>query len=228
MVSIELACKVINCPTINFCGGTFVNEWYVLIAAHCILKWKWSPFNTFVRAGSSMTKQGGTKHVIEKYAIHENFDPKTLFSDIAVLRLKNPIKFDGKTTRAIELFNVATLQFEEGADATMAGWGSINDQRLFFRRLPRQLNSLEIKMIRNWRCERCYEGIPDGTICAALSVVSPSMSYVGSGDSGGPLVLGGKLAGVVSFGAYGICPDVFTNVAYFRDWIDRHTAIPKR
>lgn len=43
------------------------------------------------------------------------------------------------------------------------------------------------------------------------------------GDSGGPLVVAGVLYGVVSFGegcARKATPGVYTNVIYYRKWID--------
>lgn len=45
------------------------------------------------------------------------------------------------------------------------------------------------------------------------------------GDSGGPFTIGNKVIGVVSFGkGCGVpnFPGVYTNVAAYRGWIDKH------
>lgn len=54
--------------------------------------------------------------------------------------------------------------------------------------------------------------------------VNPNNESVCSGDSGGPLVQNDKLIGIVSWaiipcGSKG-APSVYTNVAYFVDWIE--------
>ncbi|XP_031340982.1 trypsin alpha-like [Photinus pyralis] len=61
--------------------------------------------------------------------------------------------------------------------------------------------------------------ITNGMVCA----MSDKLEGACQGDSGGPLTCNGVLMGIVSFGvgcAHKTYPEVFTNVAYYIDWID--------
>lgn len=48
------------------------------------------------------------------------------------------------------------------------------------------------------------------------------------GDSGGPLAIGGRLAGVTSWGkgcAVAKYPGVYAEIAYYRDWIKKYAGV---
>ncbi|XP_023599262.1 coagulation factor X, partial [Myotis lucifugus] len=76
----------------GFCGGTILNEFYILTAAHCLNQEK----RFKVRVGDRNTeKEDGNEmvHEVEVIIKHNKFDNKTFNCDIAVLKLKTPIKF---------------------------------------------------------------------------------------------------------------------------------------
>ena len=70
-----------------------------------------------------------------------------------------------------------------------------------------------------------YDGITENMICAAV----PGGGKVSCrGDSGGPLVVGGKLAGIVSWGigcADARYPGVYSNIATLRSFITQQTGV---
>lgn len=71
-------------------------------------------------------------------------------------------------------------------------------------------------------CNEDYDGvIEESMICAGVPEGGKDSCH---GDSGGPLVIDRKLVGLVSWG-FGCAkpgyPGVYTNVAYFKDWVDQ-------
>lgn len=87
---------------------------------------------------------------------------------------------------------------------------------------PTQLYGVEIPIVDRNECNQDYDGLiePD-MICAGIPEGGKDSCQ---GDSGGPVVIDGKLVGIVSWG-FGCAepgyPGVYTNVAYFKNWIDQ-------
>merc|ERR1739844_599275 len=83
-------------------------------------------------------------------------------------------------------------------------------------------------------CREDYSGVngvDEGMICAGIDEGGISAC---SGDSGGPFACPNRngtlqLSGIVSWGmipcGQANRPSVYTNVGYFRDWIDEHLAL---
>lgn len=204
----------------NFCAGAIVSRYNVLTAAHCVRE----PKETLlIRAGSKFRTKGGSVHALEVVTPHENFtvDAQELRStyDVAVIRVKEPFEYDA-TRRPIKLFDKGEVT-EPFQPAKAAGWGR-NEGNWF----PRQFSKLEFYVVHRFFCNVTFKywgGIAEGQICATS--LNPSRHYICNGDSGSPLVVGGRLAGITVYG--GGCelwdsPSVYTEVAYFRDWIDKY------
>lgn len=86
---------------------------------------------------------------------------------------------------------------------------------------------VEVPIVNKTVCSMNYgsETLLDGMLCAGYM---SGESDACTGDSGGPLVCGGKLVGIVSFGlgcAMPGYPGVYTNVAYYYDWISNQTGL---
>ncbi|XP_067828052.1 serine protease 55-like [Heptranchias perlo] len=75
----------------HHCGGSLINEYWVVTAAHCVANRKSK--NLQVIAGTvDITHQENT-HNVEKIISHENFEPIAFKDDIALLELKQPVSY---------------------------------------------------------------------------------------------------------------------------------------
>lgn len=164
--------------------------------------------------------------------------PTTIGHDIALVKLSRPVS----GPKASLVLDEASLP-NPGAQVRVAGFGKTEAKKKQslerFARRPgpgelyagsSQLLETAVETIDQTTCKKRYEGtvIGGGQICAGLEQGGKDSCQ---GDSGGPLVVADANGcphqiGVVSWGAG--CADakaygVYTRVAAFSDWIQRHT-----
>ena len=101
---------------------------------------------------------------------------------------------------------------------TVSGWGAEKEGDV----LSTKLRYVAVPIVDHEECETNYRergSITSNMICAGLKEGGKDAC---TGDVGGALVVGGKLAGIVSFG-FGCgdptYPGVYTNIAVLRDFI---------
>ncbi|MCL4168653.1 UNVERIFIED_CONTAM: hypothetical protein GTU68_008266 [Idotea baltica] len=145
---------------------------------------------------------------------HEDFNAVTRRNDIALLALATPFSL-GDFVQPIPL--PAPLQNTTG-DCVLTGWGDVAEDGPN----PDVLQKLTLPVISDQECRQDYLSleIADSMICAGVPEGGKDACQ---GDSGGPLACQGYLGGIVSWGegcAEPGYPGVYTEVAYFVDWIE--------
>ncbi|XP_017557329.1 coagulation factor X [Pygocentrus nattereri] len=212
---------LVNEDKIGFCGGTILNEYFILSAAHCMNQSRsitviLGEFDTLKREGHE------ARHEVDQVLVHMNYIPETYHNDIALIKLAKPITFTEFILPAcMPERDFAERVLMQQADGMVSGFG------------------------------RLYEGGPQSTILQKLTVpyvdraicmestkfkISNRMFCAGydretkdacQGDSGGPHVTKYQntwfVTGVVSWGEgcarkgkYG----VYTQVSKYIKWIE--------
>lgn len=142
--------------------------------------------------------------------------------DIALVNLANPLKFDA-ARQSIPMYR-QNEEAVEGRFAVLSGWGAVVEGGIS----PEVLQSVQVPIVSKEACNEAhggFGGIPIGQICAGDPQGGKDACQ---GDSGGPVAIDGRIAGIVSWGSgCGVkgLPGVYTEVAFYRDWIASKTGI---
>uniref|UniRef100_A0A1B0FLW7 Peptidase S1 domain-containing protein n=1 Tax=Glossina morsitans morsitans TaxID=37546 RepID=A0A1B0FLW7_GLOMM len=204
-----------------FCGGSLINDRYVLTAAHCVKNNRDQITIRLLQLDRSSRDPGITRQVA-RTIIHPSYDSTRIVNDLALLRLDSPVPMTEKV-RPVCL-PTANQNFE-GKTGIVAGWGLITQGGV----TSNYLREVSLPIITNQECRntRYKNKIEDVMICAGY--VKQGGKDACQGDSGGPLIVNEgrfKLAGVVSFGfgcAQPDAPGVYTRISKFVDWIHTST-----
>jgi len=172
---------------------------------------------------------------ISEIIAHKTYNTIQRYNDIALLRVKTPIKFN-PTISPICLPKGRHFDNKDfvGFPTKLMGWGATS----FTGPISDTLQEVEVRIIDNRECNHNYSqiighesGFPNGInkqfICAGLPEGSKDSCQ---GDSGGPLAIeiDGKWyeLGIVSFGykcAEPGFPGIYTRVKQFINWIEMNT-----
>ncbi|XP_018322610.1 serine protease 33-like [Agrilus planipennis] len=208
----------------QFCGGSLIDNSHILTAAHCVAHMSsWDVARLTIRLGDyNIRTNSETRHLelrAKRVVRHRGFDSRTLYNDIAIITLDNPVQFNKKIRPICLPSSGANFA---GRAATVIGWGSLREGGP----QPSILQKVNIPIWSNADCRAKYGpaapgGIVDHMLCAG-NVAKDSCS----GDSGGPLMVynSGRWtqAGIVSWGigcGKGNYPGVYTKVDRFLPWI---------
>uniref|UniRef100_A0A8C3SWS1 coagulation factor Xa n=1 Tax=Chelydra serpentina TaxID=8475 RepID=A0A8C3SWS1_CHESE len=182
----------------GFCGGTILSQFYILTAAHCINQ---SKIIKVVVGEVDRDKEENTEmmYSVEKVFVHGKFVLATYDYDIALIKLKEPIKFSMYVIPAclpdVEFANEILMNQKSG---TVSGFGRLFEQG----RVSNKLKVLEVPYIDRNSCKQTTNfAITENMFCAGYDNVTKDACQ---GDSGGPHVTKYKdtyfVTGIVSWG----------------------------
>ncbi|KAK4878093.1 hypothetical protein RN001_010599 [Aquatica leii] len=194
----------------HFCGGSVINYGWVLTAGHCV--YGKSGSEMIVVTGTNNLYSGGSVYSVSQVIWHDSYNPSINVNDIALLRIYGKIAYNAK----VQPITLSDSTPTSGTSCILSGWGLTSYPS---QQLPSYLQHIRLTAISLNQCYAALPGMPvsNGNLC---TYQAPGQGAC-QGDSGGPLVANSRQVGVVSWGvpcAKGV-PDVFTNVAVYRNWI---------
>ncbi|KAM9245436.1 coagulation factor X-like [Leptosomus discolor] len=204
----------------EFCGGTILNENFILTAAHCMNQSK--EIKVVVgEVDREKTEQSETMHTVDKILVHSKYVAETYNNDIALIKLKDPITFSEYIIAAClpeaDFANEVLMNQRSGM---VSGFG----REFEGGRLSKKLKVLEVPYVDRNTCKQSTNfAITENMFCAGYETEQKDACQ---GDSGGPHVTRYKdtyfVTGIVSWGEgcakkgkYG----VYTKLSRFLRWV---------
>ncbi|KAL6435844.1 hypothetical protein ACFW04_005603 [Cataglyphis niger] len=203
----------------HFCGGSILNEYYVITAAHCVDNR--IPADIIIVVGIVNLNRSGVKRAIKEIISHKEYDPNNSWlNDIALIKVYSPFK----PSRNIGFVNLPKQDeaVQPGTAARVSGFGRISQNGPSSKILQQAI----IYIADQEYCKNMYTNIQYNIYDTQICANDPNISR-GSckGDSGGPLIVNGKLVGLVSWAK--ACsltdyPTVYTRIPSYIDWIEKN------
>ncbi|KAM9481985.1 serine protease 27-like [Clarias gariepinus] len=204
----------------HFCGGSLINDKYILTAAHCVNSISMSGLTVYL--GKQTLSGSNPNQIVKgvtKVVIHPQFNSATLNNDIALLLLNSSVPFNSYITPVCLAGQGST--FSAGINCWITGWGN---------------TASGVQLPAPGVLQEAMVPIVDKSLCdfqLGPGSITPYMICAGNlqggkdtcqGDSGGPLVakLGAAWiqAGITSWGeGCASKPGVYTLVSQYQSWI---------
>ncbi|XP_054431945.1 serine protease 55 [Pteronotus mesoamericanus] len=214
----------------HFCGGTIIDEWWIVTAAHCLYSGDLEPKDLSVVLGTSDLQSPSLEiKGVTSIVLHKDFERSNMNNDIALLLLNSQITFNDLKKPICMPRQPSPSTWSE---CWVAGWGQTE---------PDDKNSMGSDLMKvpmiimDWQnCSKVFPNLTKNMLCAGYENENYDACQ---GDSGGPLVCTTESdkkwfqVGIVSWGrGCGMknTPGVYTLLENYSPWIKKVTEVQGR
>lgn len=208
-----------------YCGGTLINNQYVLTAAHCVSGFNKDRITVRLLEHDRSSTDGPPTITFKVIRIvkHACYSSSSYNNDIALLQLNEAVKFDN-VLRPVCLPTPG--RSFTGLDGIVTGWGATSEHG----DVSDTLMEVTVPIQSNDDCKKSGYGesrITENMLCAGFKEGKKDSCQ---GDSGGPIHIKNdtiyQIVGVVSWGegcAKPNFPGVYSRVNRYGTWIRSNT-----